>query len=312
MRQRARHRADDDEETMTMAVGGTGRVALATATVGIDRDVDLPLIVGALRARGLDAEAVAWDTEGHDWSAYDSVVIRSTWDYWRRLDTFLARADDISAVTRLYNPAGVVRWNSDKRYLADLADRGVPTVPTVFIAPGEKIVLPEQGHFVVKPTVSAGSRGAARYAEGMTAGAERHVEQLHAAGETAMVQPYLPRIAEGERALVHFGGTFSHALRKGPVLTDIGVIDNNRVAHPGLTAHRPSRAEAEVAAAALRAVPGQGPALFARVDLAVGDDGTPVVMELELIEPNLFLTHSPDGLGRFADTIQRWTATGRP
>ncbi|TWE18469.1 hypothetical protein FB465_3545 [Kitasatospora atroaurantiaca] len=285
------------------------RVVLATATVGIEHDVDLPLMVDALRARGVDAAAVPWDAEGYDWSACDSVIIRSTWDYGDRLGEYLAWVDEVGAATRLHNPADVVRWNSDKRYLRDLAEQGIPVVPTTFIAPGEEIVLPGSGQFVVKPTVSAGARDTARYVESQLASAERHVRSLHSAGATAMVQPYLSRIAEGERALVFLGGAFSHAMRKGPVLTDVGVIDNARVAHPGLTEHQPSAAELEVAARALAAIPGRGPVLIGRVDLALSDDGSPVVMELELIEPNLFVTHSAPGLQRFADVVRAHCAS---
>lgn len=224
-----------------------GRVVLATAKIGIEKDADLPLMIDALRARGVDAVAVPWDDPGYDWSACDSVIIRSTWDYGHRLGAFLAWSEQVGAVTRLHNPVAVVRWNSDKRYLGDLADRGVAVVPTSFLAPGEQAVLPERGQYVVKPTVSAGARDTARYTEQQTSLAERHIASLHAAGATAMVQPYLSRIAEGERALVFLGGEFSHAMRKGPVLTDIGVIDNARVAHPDLTVHQPSAAELELA-----------------------------------------------------------------
>ncbi|MGR7002154.1 hypothetical protein ACU686_35965 [Yinghuangia aomiensis] len=179
--------------------------------------------------------------------------------------------------------------------MLELGDRGVAVVPTRFIAPGEDVVLPERGQFVVKPAVSAGARDSARYAEGHHEAAVRHVAALHAAAATAMVQPYLSRIDEGERALVFIGGAFSHAMRKGPVLTDLAVIDNNRVAHPGLVPHKPSDAELDLAAAALGAAAAASPTddlLYARVDMALADDGSPVVMELELVEPNLFLAHS--------------------
>ena len=291
-------------------MASSGRVALVTSTVGQARDTDLPLVLEALRALGVDAEVVRWDAEGHDWGAYDHVVIRSTWDYSGRLDEYLAWVDAVAAVTRLHNPAEVVRWNSDKRYLGVLVERGVPTVPTAFLAPGEKVELPAyDGHqqFVVKPSVSAGARDSARYTADQVALAEAHVRSLHAHGRTAMIQPYLPRIAEGERALVFLAGEFSHALRKGPVLTDIGVVDNARVAHPDLTIHQPSAAELEVARTAIGAAPRAGDLLIARADLALTDDGSPVVMELELIEPFLFLVHSPEGVRNVARTIRELT-----
>ncbi|MHA6763743.1 ATP-grasp domain-containing protein [Streptacidiphilus sp. PAMC 29251] len=289
-------------------MASTGRVLLATSTDGIERDADLPLLLDALRTRGLDAEAVYWDADGYDWSGCDAVVIRSTWGYSNELAEYLGWVDRVAAVTRLHNPAPVVHWSSDKRYLRDLAERGVPVVPTTFLAPGEPVTLPGDPEFVVKPTVSAGARDTARYTADRTALAEAHVRALHAAGRTVMVQPYLSRIAEGERALVFLGGEFSHAMRKGPVLTDIGVIDNDRVSHPDLLVHQPSAAEIELATAALAAAPDADRLLFARVDLALAEDGSPVLMELELVEPNLFLSCDPGALDRFARTIQEWTA----
>ncbi|MEU9177180.1 hypothetical protein AB0C90_10070 [Streptomyces sp. NPDC048550] len=284
------------------------RVALATSAMGLAFDADLPLMLEALRARGVDAVAAPWDAEGFDWSQCAAVVIRSTWDYAERWPEYLAWADAVQGATRLDNPAGLVRWNTDKRYLGELAGCGVPVVPTRFIAPGEALVLPEHGQFVVKPAVSAGSRDTARYAEHHHDLAAGHVAALHAAGSTAMVQPYLSRIDEGERALVFLGGVFSHALRKGPVLTDVGVVDNDRAPHPDLVPHRPSAAELALAGAALAAVPGARPLLFARVDIATADDGTPVLMELELVEPNLFMAHGEQGLRRFADLVRERAA----
>ncbi|MFD9335329.1 RimK family alpha-L-glutamate ligase [Streptomyces sp. NPDC060028] len=283
------------------------RVALATDGFGREHDAELPLLVAALRARGIDAEAVGWDEAGYDWAAQDAVVIRSTWEYTRRLPEFLTWADRVAAVTALHSPARVVRWNSDKTYLAELTARGVATVPTRFIAPGEDARLPEHGEIVVKPSVSAGARNSARYTEEQRDAAEAHVRLLHADGETAMVQPYMERIVEGERALVFLGGEFSHAMRKGPVLTDTGRVDNERVPHPDLIAHVPDAAERAVAAAALAVVktPAGDPLLYARVDLALARDGSPVVMELELIEPNLFLTTAEGAVERFVEAVAR-------
>ncbi|WP_327281799.1 MULTISPECIES: ATP-grasp domain-containing protein [unclassified Streptomyces] len=288
----------------------TTRVALATSDMGLAWDADLPLMLEALRARGVDAVAAAWDAPDFDWSGCAAVVIRSTWGYPERWPEYLAWADAVQGVTRLDNPAGLLRWNADKRYLGELAAGGVPVVPTRFIAPGEAVALPAHGQFVVKPTVSAGARDTARYAEHHHDLAAGHIAALHTGGSTAMVQPYLTRIDEGERALVFLGGTFSHAIRKGPVLTDVGVVDNDRVPHPDLVPHRPSAAELALAGAALAAVPGAGAPLYARVDVASADDGSPVVMELELVEPNLFMGHGEHGLRRFTDLVQERATAG--
>ncbi|MFD3875873.1 RimK family alpha-L-glutamate ligase, partial [Streptomyces sp. NPDC058623] len=226
------------------------RVALATDASGIAHDSELPLLVAALRERGIDATAARWDDAGFDWAAQVAVIIRSTWQNTGRPAEFLVWADRVDAVTALHSPARVVRWNSDKRYLAQLAALSVPTVPTRFIAPGEDVVLPERGDIVVKPSVSAGARNSARHTPTQRAAAAAHVRMLQAGGGTAMVQSYMDRIADGERALVFLGGRFSHALRKGPVLTDTGRIDNERAPHPDLTPHVPDEAERDLAAAA--------------------------------------------------------------
>ncbi|MEV8531856.1 hypothetical protein [Streptomyces sp. NPDC051211] len=285
---------------------GTGRIAIVTSEEGLKRDADLPLIVDALRAGGTAAEAVAWDAEPGVWGSFDLAVVRSTWDYTDRLGEFLAWADRAADATRLQNPAPVVRWNSDKRYLLDLAGAGVPVVPTRFLAPGDGFReedLDAADGVVVKPSVSAGARDTARYESGRTADAARHARMLLDQGRTVMIQPYLPGVERGERALVFFSGTFSHAIRKGPLLTEPGVIDNDREAHPGAAPYRPSEAEIRTARAALAAVPSPDAPLIARVDLALDGAGDPVVMELELIEPNLFLGSSAEGVERFVAAV---------
>jgi hypothetical protein len=271
----------------------------------VGADVDLPLTIDTLRARGIDARAAAWDSPEEDWSASDLVVIRSTWDYALHADEFLAWTELVAGVTALRNPADVVRWNSDKRYLSFLGERGVPVLPTLFLEPGARAALPEEPDFVIKPVVSSGALDTARYTADQRGAAERHLRMLHSSGKTAMVQAYLPQIALGERALVFLGGRFSHAVRKGPVLVETGVIDNDRMPHPDLAGHDPTAAELELAERALDAAPvARDELVFARVDVALDATGQPVLMELELIEPNLFLGFSPVGVSRFADAIQ--------
>ncbi|MFE7094711.1 ATP-grasp domain-containing protein [Streptomyces erythrochromogenes] len=285
---------------------GSARVAVVTSDTGLDQDTDLPLLLEALRAAGLAAEQVAWDADPGDWGGFDLAVIRSTWDYVGRLQEFLAWADATARVTRLVNPAPLVRWNSDKRYLLDLAGRGVPVVPTRCIDPGERCAEEDfdgPHGVVVKPSVSAGARDTARYEPGRGADAALHARMLLEQGRTAMVQPYLPLVEEGERALVFFAGTFSHAIRKQALLTEPGQMDNSRVAHPGAALHTPTEAELRTARAALAAAPVRGEPLFARVDLVLDEARGPVVMELELIEPNLFLGLAPQGADRLARAV---------
>jgi glutathione synthase/RimK-type ligase-like ATP-grasp enzyme len=285
---------------------GAARIAVVTSEAGVAYDVDLPLIVDALRAEGLAAEAVAWDADPAAWDSFDLAVVRSTWDYVERIGDFLTWADATARVTRLRNPAPLVRWNSDKRYLRELAGRGVPVVPTQFIEPGGRFSeedFDKVHGVVVKPAVSAGAIDTARYEPGRPADAVRHARMLLDQGRTAMVQPYLRLVEEGERALVFVSGTFSHAIRKGPVLSEPGVIDNMKMPHSGVVPYRPTEEEIRTALGALAAVPSPESVLFARVDLALDDNRHPVLMELELIEPNLFLQDNPQGLKRFVEAI---------
>ncbi|MFG5723946.1 ATP-grasp domain-containing protein [Streptomyces murinus] len=285
------------------------RIALATYDPGTapSKDVDLPVLVRALNDAGARADAPYWDDPGIDWSAYDLVVVRSTWDYSWRAAEFTAWLERVARATRIANPAEVIRWNLDKRYLGELAAAGVPTVPTSYLAPGEDgaPVLPTDHDYVIKPTSGAGARFAARYTPAEHETAVRHLARMHAEGFTAMVQPYLQGIdITGERALQFFGGRLLHASRKGAVLSPGTPYDADKVAHPDLTPWQPTDAELAVAEKALAAVPGSAaPLLYARVDLVDGPDGTPRLMELELVEPNLFLFLHPDSLPRTAAAI---------
>ncbi|WP_260610337.1 RimK family alpha-L-glutamate ligase [Streptomyces sp. WAC06614] len=277
-----------------------------TSDMGIERDEELPTLLAALRERGADAEAVVWDADPGTWGRFDLAVIRSTWDYTGRLEEFLTWADTAAKATRLWNPAATVRWNSDKHYLRDLAERGVPVVPTRFLEPGGQYTEADvdgADGVVVKPSVSVAARDTARYEPGRAADALGHARMLLEQGRGVLVQPYLHRVAEGERALVFFSGVFSHAIRKGPLLTEPGVIDNARIPHPSVVPYEPTEAELRTARAALAATPSAEPPLFARVDLALDGAGEPVLMELELIEPYLFLDRSPGAVERFAGAV---------
>ncbi|WP_433829534.1 ATP-grasp domain-containing protein [Actinoplanes sp. CA-015351] len=283
------------------------RVALVTCATFPDLwDDDHPLR-DALRERGVIVEAVRWDDESADWSRYDLTVIRSPWDYVARHDEFVAWAH---RVPRLVNPAGIVEWNTDKVYLRDLAAAGIPTIPTEFVAPGRTWKPPAEGEWVVKPTISAGSQDTGRYAfPAQSEQASALVDRLHAAGRTVMIQPYLQAVdTAGETALLCTPSasgelSFSHAIRKGPMLT--GPADGT--IKPGdetITPRVPSEAELEVAANVLAAIPGgTSQLLYARVDLIPGPDGTPTLIELELTEPSLFLRSAPAAAARLADAI---------
>ncbi|GAA5191794.1 hypothetical protein GCM10023322_49970 [Rugosimonospora acidiphila] len=301
------------------ARGDAPRVAFITCADLPDLDPDDRLVIEPLARRGITVVPAVWDDPAVDWDAFDLAVLRSPWDYSGRRDEFVAWAD---TVPRLANPATVVRRNTDKRYLAGLAEAGVSVVPTRWLAPDESPArdaspapvagLGAEGEYVVKPAISAGSYETGRYDlsdPGQRELAERHVERLHAAGQTVMVQPYLGAVdRHGETALMFFGGRFSHAIRKGPML-DGPYRGMEGLYRPELIdPRRPSDGELAVATRVLEAasaVLGAGPdgLLYARVDLIPDPDGTPVLIELELTEPSLFLTHEPGAAGRFAEAI---------
>ncbi|MDD9372107.1 MAG: hypothetical protein PV358_18440, partial [Acidimicrobiales bacterium] len=178
----------------------SGRVALVTAAAYRDVDEDLPRIAVALTDRGVDPVVADWRDDGFDWAGVDLAVIRSTWDYTAEPDAYLAWADRVAGLTRLANPAPIVRWNADKRYLLDLAAAGVPTVSTRIVAPGEgaaagravrEAAAAGGGTVVVKPVVSAGAVDTDRYGEDELAEADSHVERLLVQGRPVIVQPYL-------------------------------------------------------------------------------------------------------------------------
>jgi glutathione synthase/RimK-type ligase-like ATP-grasp enzyme len=287
-------------------VTGTPHIAVVTYDPRGEehKDRDLPVLVRALREAGADAVAVAWDDPDVDWAGFDLALIRSTWDYSWRAEEFTAWAERCGEATRLANPLGVVTWNADKRYLGQLAEAGVPVVPTRYFAPGDPLDLPADREFVVKPASGAGARYAARYPAGERDAAVRQAERMHREGFTVMVQPYLSSIdTHGERALQFFGGRLLHAGVKGAVLAPGTPYDADKVAHPDLRPWEPTAAELAVAEKALAAVPGDAELLYARVDLVTGPDGEPCVMELELIEPNLFLHLHPDSVPKVVEAV---------
>jgi len=280
-------------------------VAVVTASVARGLDDDLAPLCDALDRRGIAHRLVDWDDPAVDWGAFGLVVVRSVWDYPRRRDELLAWAERVAARAPVLNPPAILRWSSDKRYLADLERAGVPVVATAFAAPGREMDWPDAEEVVVKPAVSAGSLDTERYPAGRLGAARAHVARLHAEGRTAMAQPYLAAVEErGETALVHLGGAYSHAIRKGPMLVPGLEVVSGLFVEEDIRPAAPSAREAAVARAALAAVPGGAERLlYARVDLVPGPDGEPVVLELELLEPSLFLAHAPGAADRLAAAI---------
>jgi glutathione synthase/RimK-type ligase-like ATP-grasp enzyme len=282
-------------------------VVLTTCAELPDGDEDGAALVTSLAARGVSARWQVWTDPAAPW-AHDLVVVRSTWDYTRERDAFLAWAH---SVPRLANPADVIAWNSDKTYLHDLADAGIPVVPTTFVAPGHSAPLPVSGEFVVKPSVGAGSMGAGRFAVDAVEAAHAHVATLHDAGRIVMVQPYVSDVdTAGETALIYVEGRFSHAIGKGAMLPPQMTNPLHEVCSETLymfeqvAAREPSAAELALGERVIRLLRDRlgSELLYARVDLLPTPAG-PVVIELELIEPSLFLGYDAGAADRFADAI---------
>ncbi len=280
-------------------------IAFVSAAPFRQLDEDLPLLLDAATQRGIEAGIAHWDDPAVDWSTYDSVIVRSCWDYINRRDEFLAWT---ASIPNLHNSHDVISWNTDKIYLRQLEAAGVPIIETRWnIAPGDDIG--EHDEWVVKPTVSAGSKDTARWTSRDDVYA--HSAELVGAGRTSMTQPYIASVDdEGETAMLFFGGTFSHAIRKGAILAKgEGVRQDRDGRGENPLAREPSDAQHAIAAQALAAtdeILGRSAGLmYARVDLVTAADGSPLVIELELTEPSLFLPWSNGGAERLVDAIAK-------
>ncbi len=276
-------------------------VALATSLDLHEPDRDEAPTLAALAALGLTARSRAWDDPAADFAAARLVVLRATWNYPERPADFRAWLERTAAASTLLNPLPVVLWNLHKGYLLDLERQGVPIVPTRVLpagAPSSFEALTRATGWpdlVLKPAVSCGSRLTFRVAADDVATGDEVLRTLAAEGD-ALAQPYLTSVeAYGERALVCIDGEITHAVRKSPRFA--GQDESTSEALPV------SPAEAALARRCLAAVPHE--LLYARVDVAPGPDGEPVLMELELIEPTLFFPACPAALERFAWVVKR-------
>ena len=260
----------------------------------------------ALVSSGFEVSRVDWANPEIDWRRFDAIVIRQTWDYFERLDEFRAWIDRVEPLTRVINPVEVMHWNCDKRYLIELADAGVPTVSTIVVERQEPVpsladLLERHGftEAVIKPAVSGAGRETYLIRGKDTSALENDWQRLVAA-EAMLLQPFIPAIIEhGEVSLIVIDGEVTHAVRKIAAEGEFRVQDD----HGGTVhAYTPGKREAGVAQTALAAVPGR--VSYARVDLVDGADG-PLVMELELIEPELFFRRHAGAAGRLAAAVAR-------
>lgn len=272
---------------------------IATCRPLPEPDVDEPLLLDALTEAGIDARMVPWQ---EDVDAVDSTptVIRSTWDYIHQADDFLRWAEAASRRAPLWNPIDVIRRNAHKSYLLDLQARGVPVTPTILARCGEVRGLTEilsdsrWTDVVIKPAVGAGSFETHRVLVDDPSANERFLTLCRE--RDVLIQPYLASVeGHGERALVWIDGEFTHAVRKSPRFADGAECVSEALPI--------SDAELAVGHAALGDMADR--LLYARVDVAPGLDGQPVLMELELIEPSLFLLQHPPALQRLVNGLRR-------
>lgn len=314
----------------------TRTVVWATCAELPDGDPDDHLALPALEAAGIEVRYQVWDDPSADWSL--PTMVRSTWDYFHRREQYLAWA---AGVPTLWNPADVVAWNTDKVYLDELAAAGIPVVPSRTLRPGDEeghvaqVVRdsfevggtsePTSGSaggatgdasgapggprsVVVKPTVSAGSINTMRHTAPDAAVA--HATALLGEGRSVLVQPYLDAVdTAGETGLVVIDGEVSHAFRKGQILHADGGLHEGLYAREDIRATDPTDEQLALAhrvtawlADRFRA---HAPLLYARVDTVPGPDGSPVLLELELTEPSLWLVADPDEGRNLAAALTR-------
>ena len=286
-----------------MAAATGPRIAFATYADLPDGSPDDSVAVEALRARGAAAVARIWRAPEVEWDRFDTVVLRSTWDYHLHVPEFDRWLETVARSSLLLNPLEIVRWNRHKGYLLELARRGVPVVPTELVRRDHpeplSRILERRGwtEVAVKPAVGASTYRFLRVGEANRTEGERHLGALLADGD-ALVQPFLRGAADrGERSFVYFDGAFSHAVRYDSLLAE-------PVRTPTLVP--PERSDLDTCGAILATLP-EIPA-YARLDFLPGEDGAWRLGELELIEPELFLRSAPGAPERLARAILRRSA----
>ena len=281
-------------------------IAFVTSAAHSDLTPDDQLAVAELKKRGVSVSGAVWNDPAVDWGAFDAIILRSTWDYHHHADEFRAWiAAREASDAPVWNPPPVLRWNMEKTYLRDLEDAGVPVVPTEWLARGSRpdlsALLEARGwaEAVVKPAISAAATRTWRVSRESASEIEGQLAESLELGDV-MVQPFIPEIlTRGEWSLMFFDGEFSHAVRKMPIEGDFrvqtGFGGRSAVEHPGETVLSAVRRVLEAA---------PSPWLYVRVDGIETATGY-VLLELEMLEPSLFLAQNPEAPARFADAIAR-------
>jgi len=291
------------------------RIALATCSTLPAWECDDAPLLAALRAR-VDVEQPVWDDPEVDWSSFDLVLIRTTWDYQSKREAFIDWAERTAACTQLLNPAPIVRWNTDKTYLRELEAVGVPIAPTTWFEVGQPhalaSIVQQRGltRGFLKPVIAANARGTFRFDARdphELAAAQQHLLQLTAT-EPMMLQPYLASVErDGELSAIYFDGALSHAVRKIPVAGDYRTQDDWGARDEPITLAPEAAALAELALTGFAAIARERgwphELLYARVDMLRDDSGQLVLNELELVEPSLFFRHGPHAAERLATAL---------
>lgn len=266
-----------------------------------DLDPDDRPLLAALSNLGLDCRVACWDDPDYRWDSTEHVLLRTTWDYHLHLLDFMSWLDRIKSVTRVWNPVDLVKWNVRKTYMLHLQKTGVPVVPTRLLPHGSQsnfeALLDETGwnEVIIKPVVGLATHGVKRLSRSDLTGGQQALGQL-LEDDDVLLQKFLPAVNDyGERALMFFNGHYSHTIRKTAFQT---------LTHTGGAGETAAEATTDELAAARQALNYlDQPPLYARVDLVPDENGQPVVMELELIEPSLFFSYKPGSAENFASTF---------
>ena len=280
----------------------TVQIRLATCTLLPEPDADRAPLAAAFERAGIEAQWLAWDDPTVDWETSLPTIVRSTWNYHQHRAAFLRWCERVAWRSPFWNPPDVIRMNTHKSYLLELARRGVQTVPTHLITQSSaapRVADLAWKRVVVKPAVAASSVGAVEF-RGDDPGADAHVAELQGHGDV-LVQPFMESIHhEGEHSLIWIDGALTHQIRKAPRFA--GQPENVTGPHP---------IEADVKRLALAALgPLQDRILYGRIDVVRGPNGEPLIMELELTEPSLFFEFGPGSADRYVSGVRRRLAGG--
>lgn len=275
-------------------------IALVTYEGLPELDPDDQLLQRSLEDRGVNTEAAVWNDKKVDWSKFAYCILRSTWDYHKHYASFIEWAEYVDSVSKLINSYFIVKWNSNKTYLTELERAGLPVVPTEWINE-QNDSLPailqrrNWNEAIIKPSIGLATAGVKRTNKVLADTDQQHVNQLLKNAEV-MVQEYLPSVNDyGERALIYIDGIYTHTVRKTPfqILAAAGLAGESKA--------ETREEELAVGAAIMKHL--DRPPVYARVDLVRDNSNNPLILELELVEPSLFLAFSPECVERFSNAI---------